>query len=76
MNIAFCLFKYFPFGGIQRDLMKMVAECRRRGHGVRIYAIHWRDDRPLPEDVELRLAPVKALANHRLYQRFARLGAR
>ena len=71
MKIAFCIFKYFPFGGIQRDLMKMVAECRSRGHGVRIYAIHWRDDGPLPDGVELKLAPVKALANHRLYERFA-----
>lgn len=71
MKIAFCIFKYFPFGGIQRDLMKMVAECRSRGHGVRIYAIHWRDDGPLPDGVDLKLAPVKALANHRLYQRFA-----
>lgn len=71
MKIAFCIFKYFPFGGIQRDLMKMVAECRSRGHGVRIYAIHWRDEGPLPDGVELKLAPVKALANHRLYERFA-----
>ena len=71
MKIAFCIFKYFPFGGIQRDMMKMVAECRRRGHGVRIYAIHWRDEGPLPDGVDLRLAPVKALANHRLYERFA-----
>jgi len=71
VNIAFCIFKYFPFGGIQRDMMKMVAECRRRGHGVRIYAIHWRDDGPLPDGVEVKLAPVKALTNHRLYDRFA-----
>ena len=71
MKIAFCIFKYFPFGGIQRDLMKMVAECRSRGHGVRIYAIHWRDDGPLPDGVDLKLVPVKALANHRLYERFA-----
>ena len=71
MKVAFCIFKYFPFGGIQRDMMKMVAECRRRGHGVRIYAIHWRDDGPLPDGVELKLVPAKALANHRLYERFA-----
>ena len=71
MKIAFCIFKYFPFGGIQRDMMKMVAESRRRGHGVRIYAIHWRDDGPLPDGVEVKLAPVKALTNHRLYDRFA-----
>ncbi len=71
MKLAFCIYKYFPFGGIQRDMMKMVAECRRRGHQVRIYAIHWRDDGPLPDGMDLKLAPVKAVTNHRLYERFA-----
>ena len=71
MKIAFCIFKYFPFGGIQRDLMKMVAESRGRGHRVRIYAIQWRQEGQLPDGVDVRLSPVRALTNHRLYERFA-----
>ena len=71
MRLAFCIFKYFPYGGIQRDLMKMVRECLARGHEVRIYAIRWRHDGGLPENVQLCLAPVRAMTNHRLYARFA-----
>ena len=69
MQIAFCIFKYFPFGGIQRDMMKMVRECLARGHGVRVYAIRWNGE-PLV-GAELRLADVSAFTNHRLYERFA-----
>ena len=71
MRLAFCIFKHFPFGGIQRDLLKMVRECIGRGHGVRIYAIHWLDENPPPQGVELCTAPVRAMANHRLYEKFA-----
>ena len=71
MRIAFCIFKYFPYGGLQRDLMKMVRECLGRGHEVRIYAIRWRAPDAAGLGVELCLAPVRALTNHRLYQRFA-----
>ena len=44
MQIAFCIFKYFPHGGIQRDLLKICRECLSRGAHVRIYAIQWRDE--------------------------------
>ena len=71
MRLAFSIFKHFPFGGIQRDMLKIVRECLERGHEVRIYAIRWRDERPPPEGVELCLAPVRALTNHRLHERFA-----
>jgi len=69
MQIAFCLFKYFPFGGIPRDLIKLSAECRRRGHQVRVYAAKW--DAPPPAGIEVLVVPVKALANHVLYRRYA-----
>ena len=69
MQIAFCLFKYFPFGGIQRDLMKLGDECRRRGYGVRVYVAEW--DAPQPDHMEVLVAPVNALTNHALYERYA-----
>ena len=71
MRLAFCIFKHFPFGGIQRDMLKMVRECRKRDHGVRIYAIRWLGESAPPAGVDLCLAPVWALSNHRLHERFA-----
>ncbi len=69
MRIAFCIFKYFPFGGIQRDLRKFAQECLERGHEVRVYTCKWQGERPAGLDVQV--APVKAVFNHKLYERFA-----
>ena len=69
MILGFAIFKYFPFGGVQRDLMKLVQGCRDAGHQVRIYVIRWSG--PIPDGIDVRKAPVKALSNHRLYERFA-----
>jgi UDP-glucose:(heptosyl)LPS alpha-1,3-glucosyltransferase len=69
MTIGFCLFKYFPHGGIQRDMMKIAKECLRRGYAVRVYVIRWNAE--LPEDIDVQIVPVDALTNHRLYERYA-----
>ena len=70
MQLAFAIYKYFPFGGIQRDLLKIARAALDRGHRVRIYAIRW--EAPLPEEeLEIHLIPVEAIANHTLYERFA-----
>ena len=71
MQIAFCIFKYFPYGGIQRDLLKMCRECRARGMQVRIYTIRWLAEPP--ENMELCVVPAKAFSRHSLYERFAEL---
>ncbi len=70
MRLAFCVFKYFPFGGISRDLERFARECRARGHSVRVYALKW--NAPPLDGVEIVIAPVKGLANHTRYERFAR----
>ncbi len=71
MHLAFAIYKYFPFGGIQRDLLKIARACLARGHRVRIYANRWEADLP-PDDVELVIVNAEALSNHRMYERFAR----
>lgn len=63
MQLAFVLYKYFPFGGLQRDFMRIALECQRRGHQIRVYALIWEGD--VPEGFEVLVAPVKALFNHR-----------
>ena len=69
MQIAFCIFKYFPYGGIQRDLLKLGRECLARGMSVRIYTIRWLAEQP--ENLELCILPVKSLGRHAQYERFA-----
>ena len=41
MRFAFALFKYFPFGGLQSDMLR-IAECAAaRGHEVTVFTGAW-----------------------------------
>ena len=63
MNFAFALFRYFPFGGLQRDMLRM-AECAvRRGHSVTIFTTEWNSEPPA-DGISVRLLPVTAWSNH------------
>jgi len=68
MQLAFILYKYFPFGGLQRDFMRIALECQQRGHKVRVYTLRWEGE--VPEGFELLIAPVKAWFNHSRNERF------
>lgn len=46
MIVAFCLYKYFPFGGLQRDLLRIAEACHRRGARIRVYTFSWQGERP------------------------------
>jgi UDP-glucose:(heptosyl)LPS alpha-1,3-glucosyltransferase len=70
MQLAFAIYKYFPYGGIQRDLLKIARACLKRGHRVRIYVIRWDADLP-EEDIDVHMVPVDAISHHTLYERFA-----
>lgn len=69
MRLAFTLFKYFPFGGLQRDFLRIALACQARGHAVRVYTLQWEGD--IPAGFEVVKVPVKALSNHRRYEKFA-----
>ena len=56
-RIAFCLYKYFPFGGLQRDLLRIAEVCHQAGAAIRVYAFEWQGD--VPQWVELCLVPKK-----------------
>ena len=69
MQLAFVLYKYFPFGGLQRDFMRIALECQQRGHQIRVYSLFWEGD--IPPGFEVVMVPVKALFNHWRYARFS-----
>ncbi|MBF0034964.1 glycosyltransferase family 4 protein [Citrobacter freundii] len=62
MIVAFCLYKYFPFGGLQRDFMRIAQTVATRGHQVRVYTQYWEGE--YPEAFELIRVPVKSHTNH------------
>lgn len=64
MQLAFILYKYFPFGGLQRDFMRIALECQARGHAIRVYTPIWEGEVPAGFEVVV-VVPVKALFNHK-----------
>lgn len=69
MNFAFCLYKYFPYGGLQKDFYCLASTCVSRGHTVDVYTGSWTGD--LPEDFTVHIVSPRGLTNHRQYLLFA-----
>ncbi len=69
LKLAFCLYKYFPHGGLQRDFLRIALECQAMGHDVRVFTLVWRGD--IPDGFDVTIVPVSALTNHTLYERFS-----
>jgi UDP-glucose:(heptosyl)LPS alpha-1,3-glucosyltransferase len=68
MRLAFVLYKYFPYGGLQRDFMRIAQICQAQGHQIRVYTLIW--EGPIPAGFDVRVARVRALSNHRRNEKF------
>lgn len=67
MKLAFCIFKYYPFGGLERNFLKILEECLKRGHKVTVYTMKWDGDVPefiSSSDCEIIKVPFKGVSNH------------
>lgn len=75
MKLAFVLFKYFPYGGLERDFLRIAKECQSRGHDISVFSFIWEGD--IPQGFKLTMIPVSGYTNHqRIYtfsERFSRL---
>ncbi len=69
MRFAFCIYKYFPFGGQQQNFLKIAAECKVRGHDVDAYTTSWQGENP--DGLNVSILPVRGLTNHRRCESFA-----
>lgn len=70
MKLAFCIFRYFPYGGLQRDLYCAVEVAIARGHEVTIYTMTWQGT--VPAGAKLETLTFCALTNHARAQLFSR----
>lgn len=68
MKLAFCLFNYFPFGGLQRDFIRIARECVRRNHSVDVYTMKWEGEKE--PGLNIICLPVSARQNHTRCQQF------
>lgn len=69
MKLAFVLFRYVPWGGLQKDFMKVARECQERGHSVSVFTMAWEGD--LPDGFDLNLITPRGLTNYRRCRAFA-----
>ncbi|HBP83774.1 MAG TPA: glucosyltransferase I RfaG, partial [Gammaproteobacteria bacterium] len=69
MKLALCLYKYFPYGGLQRDFLRILNECRDRNHSVHVYTGEWQGERPNGVDLHV-LRSSRLGGNHVRDRRF------
>lgn len=70
LRLAFALYKYFPFGGLQRDFLDIAIACHARGATVRVYTLQWQGN--VPAGLDVRMLKVAGLTNHHRYASFHR----
>lgn len=71
MKLAFCIFKYHPFGGLQRDFLRIAKACVTRGHSVTVFVSEWRGDQP--DFLTVQLLKPHGASNHVKTQHFSEL---
>lgn len=69
MKLALVLFRYFPYGGLQRDFMRVAELCIQRGHQVVVLVAEWEGQKP--QDMEIHELHVNGLGNHAQVASFA-----
>ncbi|MBT8145828.1 MAG: glycosyltransferase family 4 protein [Gammaproteobacteria bacterium] len=68
MKLGFLIYSYFPYGGQQRDFLKIAKECIARGHQVIVYTMKWEGQKQ--HGLELRIVPVASRLRLRRYRLF------
>lgn len=75
MKLVFALYKYFPFGGLQRDMLSIAQECARAGHEIHLFCQSWSGEYPDDQNIQINILKDenrwwRSTANHRKNQRF------
>ena len=70
MKLAFCLFNYFPYGGLQRDFIRILRVCLARGHDIDVYTMQW--DGPAEPRCQVHLLEKRGMTNDARSRHFVR----
>ncbi len=65
MKLAFVLFKYFPYGGLQRDMLRIAVACQGLGHEIHVYTLSWQGD--IPAGFQVHQLPARGIRNYVRY---------
>jgi UDP-glucose:(heptosyl)LPS alpha-1,3-glucosyltransferase len=70
LRLAFCLFNYFPFGGLQRDFLRIARTALQRGHQVDVYTMAWEGEQE--PGLGITILPASGFRNHTRREDFVR----
>lgn len=70
MKLAFCVFHYFPYGGLERNCRRFAEIAVARGHEVDVFCMRWEGEQP--HGVRIVELGYRGLTNHRRCQHFVR----
>lgn len=62
------LFRYFPWGGMQQNFLRISQACLERGYQVDVYTLDWQGE--CPEGLNVNLLEVAAYSNISRYSKF------
>lgn len=73
LRIAIAVLHYFPYGGLERNMLAVAEELAGRGHQVTIFTLDWQGPLPAqhPERCQVKTLRVAALSNHARAEQFA-----
>jgi UDP-glucose:(heptosyl)LPS alpha-1,3-glucosyltransferase len=71
LKFAFLIFKYFPYGGVQRDMLRIANALTEKGHQVDIFTMSWEGEVPR-SGIKLCMIDAHGLFNHKRYESFIR----
>ncbi len=74
MKLIFCLFKYFPYGGLQKNALAMAKACVLLGHEVEILTSSWEGEKPT--DMTLTVLPIRSLTLYGWSRKFIQAAQR
>lgn len=70
MKLAFVLFRYFPYGGLQRDMLEIARQCRNKGHDITVITREWNGN--VEAGINVEIINVGGITNHRKDLNFSR----
>jgi UDP-glucose:(heptosyl)LPS alpha-1,3-glucosyltransferase len=69
VKLAFFLFKYFPYGGLERNFLRIALLARSRSHDVTVYTQEWQGE--IPPELKVNVLPFSARSSHGRADEFA-----
>ncbi|MFT4863724.1 MAG: UDP-glucose:(heptosyl)LPS alpha-1,3-glucosyltransferase [Pseudohongiellaceae bacterium] len=68
MTFSFLIYNYFPYGGQQRDFLRISSEILARGHSVDVYTMSWTGE--VPRGMNIIEVPKRGYSRLSRYRNF------